>query len=61
MAEAQSYLREYNYRLEAAVDAYFTQQSAGPRMTPQQEKEAVAMLNALFNKYRGTTTCLYRR
>lgn len=53
-ADAQQYLRESNYRLEAAVDAFFQQQSSAPRLSAQQEKEAASALNALFNEYRGT-------
>lgn len=52
-ADAQQFLRDHNYRLEAAVDAYFSKdQGAGPRLSPQQEKEATAALHALFDEYK---------
>lgn len=46
----------HNNRLEAAIDAYLTDQTNLahlPRLTAQQEKAVRAQLNALFDKYKG--------
>ncbi|KAL4400780.1 Scaffold-type E3 ligase [Malassezia pachydermatis] len=53
--EAQTYLKVHNNRLEAAIDAYLTDQTNLahlPRLTAQQEKAVRAQLNALFDKYK---------
>ncbi|WFD44678.1 Scaffold-type E3 ligase [Malassezia psittaci] len=51
-SDAQQYLRDTNYRLEAAIDLYFAQQTAGPRLSSAQEKQVVQSLERLFDDYR---------
>ena len=54
--EAQAYLRSCSYRLEEAIDAFLNDRSGGPsaaRLSASQEKEARALLNALYEDYRG--------
>lgn len=51
-AEAQQCLREHNYWLEAAVDAYLGSGTHSPRLTAQQLKHATGALHAVFDIYR---------
>ncbi|WFD30400.1 Scaffold-type E3 ligase [Malassezia sp. CBS 17886] len=55
-SDAQKYLRDHGYRLDAAVDAYFMAQGdSSAVLSPQQEKEARVVLTRLFQQYKDPT------